>query len=73
MLEGWKLDGKILLLHTLTIRGSHVASLVKFHPVVKDVLRSTTDRWKDACLYEKIMLLLHTLFGRGIHVGSLVK
>ena len=27
-------DGKMLLLHTLTTWGSHVASLVKFCPVV---------------------------------------
>ena len=30
-----QVDGKIMLfLHTLTTRGSHVASLVEFHPVV---------------------------------------
>ena len=29
------MDGKImLLLHTLTTEGSHVASLIQFHPVV---------------------------------------
>ena len=30
-------DGKIILLsHTLTMLGTHIASLVKFHPVVQE-------------------------------------
>ena len=34
---GHRTGGKImLLLHTLTMRGSHVACLVKFQPVVKE-------------------------------------
>ena len=32
-MDGW-MDGKIMFLYTLTTRGIHVASLVKFHPVV---------------------------------------
>ena len=33
-LDAGKMDGKIILLsHTLTMRGSQVASLVKFHPM----------------------------------------
>ena len=36
MTDRWTAAGGkiILLLHTLTMRGSHVASLVKFHPGV---------------------------------------
>ena len=34
-IDAIQMDGKIMLLsHTLTMRGSHVASLVKFRPVV---------------------------------------
>ena len=34
-MDGHRTDGKILLLlHTLNMRGSHVASLVKFCPMV---------------------------------------
>ena len=33
----------MLLLHTITMRGSHVASLVEFHPRLGG--DSVTDRW----------------------------
>ena len=34
-MDRWMDDGKKMLLsNTLTMRGSHVASLVEFHPVV---------------------------------------
>ena len=58
----------ILLSHTLTMMGNHVASLVNVHPVVKEEI---TDRWTDAG--RKIILLSHTLTIRISHVASSVK
>ena len=37
----------MLLLHTLTMRGSDAASLVEFHPVVYEEIAWLTDRQTD--------------------------
>ena len=37
----------MLLSHTLTIQGSHLASLVKFNPLGKEEITWRTDRWAD--------------------------
>ena len=52
------------------MRGDHVASLVKFHPVVSEVMdRSTDTRWTN----RKIMLLSHTLIMKGSDVANFVE
>ena len=64
-----QMDRKIMLLsHTLTTWGSHVASLVEFPP--SGLGDSVTDRWTDGW---KIMLLSYTLTTRRNRVESLVK
>ena len=35
-MDGCQTENIMLLLHTLTMKGSHVASLVKFLPVVQE-------------------------------------
>ena len=63
--------GKIILLsHTLTMKGSDVASLVEFRPMVQE--GRTTDARKDGRT-EKINLLLHTLTIRRSDVATLVE
>ena len=64
-------DGRkiMLLSHTLTIKGSHVASLTEFCLVIKEEIAwQTAGRMPD-----RKMLFSHTLTMRGSHVENLVK
>ena len=61
-----------LLLHTFTIRGGHVVSLVEFRPVVWEEIAYQTDmRTTDAQTHRKVMLPSHTLTMRGSDAASL--
>ena len=67
---------KMLLSHTLTMRGSHIASLAESTQCLGG--DSMTDRWMDnRCMdgrvQGKIMLLSHNLTMMGSDVASLVK
>ena len=70
MTDRWKgPDGKIILLsHTLTTRGSHIASLVKFRPVVQEEIAWQKDGQRQM---DRKIKLLFTM--RASHVASLVK
>ena len=64
-----------LLSHTLTMRGGHVASLVKFSPVIwEEVALQTDDGMLDALTdsTRKIMLLVHTVTMRGSVGGKFI-
>ena len=59
----------MLLSHTLTIRGSDVASLAEFQLGGDSLMDGGRDRWNHG----KIMSLSHTLTMKGSDVASLVE
>ena len=68
----------MLLSHTLTTRGSHVASLAKLPTVVLEEMEQRSGGQTDGDgpshgTERKVMLLSHTLTTRGSHEASLVK
>ena len=70
-MDGRRTHGKMLLSHTLTMRGSDAASLVDSAQWFRREV-SVTDRWTDDGGTGKKMLLSHTLTMRESNVASLV-